>query len=134
VLRSENTWPATPEHVGDARHSVAAFAARAGARRPVLDGVRLAVSEAVANAVVHGYRGTGDGCFTVIAEADDDGHLIVTVTDHGQGLSPRHDSPGAGLGLPLISEVADLVRLAPAENGRGTVVSMKFELPVPAPA
>ena len=128
MLQSEHTWLATPEHVGAARHEMAAFAARAGASAPVLDGVRLAVSEAVTNVVLHGYRGEPAGPVTVRAEAADR-CLTVLVCDQGCGPKSRADSPGAGLGLPLIAGVTDSLSVAPGCNGRGTRVRMTFGLP-----
>jgi anti-sigma regulatory factor (Ser/Thr protein kinase) len=129
VLRCEHTWPARPEHVGEARARVSALAQRAGAPADVLDGVRLAVSEAVGNAVQHGYRAGPTGSVTVVAEADHD-HLRVVVRDAGCGLRPRCDSPGAGLGLPLIAEVTDSLSLSSGRDGVGTEVCMTFELPL----
>jgi serine/threonine-protein kinase RsbW/stage II sporulation protein AB (anti-sigma F factor) len=129
MLRCEYTWPATPEHVRDARLRVAELAVRAGAPGAVLDGVRLAVTEAVSNAVVHGYRGATPGPVTVVAEVDDD-HLRVIVRDDGCGPGSRADSPGAGLGLPLIAEVAETVSVSTGQDGHGTVLAMTFELPV----
>jgi anti-sigma regulatory factor (Ser/Thr protein kinase) len=127
MMRCEHTWPATAEHVGDARACVAALARRAGAPASSLDGIRLAVSEAVSNVVVHGYRGNEPGAVTVAAEAQDH-ELRVVVTDEGCGLAPRDDSPGAGLGLPLIERVAESVSVACGSDGHGTVLSMTFEL------
>jgi anti-sigma regulatory factor (Ser/Thr protein kinase) len=125
MQRCEYTWAAVPEHVRDARSRVADLAERAGAPTDTLDGVRLAVSEAVANAVVHGYRNGLSGKVTVVAEAEA-GHLKVVVSDDGCGMRPRGDSPGAGLGLPLIAEVADSVSLSPGREGRGTELCMTF--------
>ena len=129
MMRCEHTWPATAEHVGDARACVAALARRAGAPASTLDGVRLAVSEAVSNVVVHGYRGSEPGAVTVAAEAIDH-ELRVVVSDKGCGLVPRTDSPGAGLGLPLIAQVTDSVSVSCGSDGHGTVLSMTFELPL----
>jgi serine/threonine-protein kinase RsbW/stage II sporulation protein AB (anti-sigma F factor) len=128
MLRCEHTWPATPEHVSDARTCVAALARRAGAPTTTLDGVRLAVSEAVSNVVVHGYRGLEPGAVTVAAEAEDQ-ELRVVVSDEGCGLVPRTDSPGMGLGLPLISQLAGNVSVSPGPGGHGTVLCMTFALP-----
>lgn len=128
MLRCEYTWPATAEHVRDARTCIAALAQRAGAPTTTLDGVRLAVSEAVSNVVVHGYRGSEPGAVTVAAEAQDD-ELRVTVADKGWGLAPRADSPGAGLGLPLIAEVTESMSVSSGPDGHGTVLCMTFELP-----
>jgi anti-sigma regulatory factor (Ser/Thr protein kinase) len=129
VLRCEYTWPATPEHVRDARTRVAELARRAGVPQAQLDGVRLAVTEAVSNAVVHGYRGRAPGAVTVTAEAEDS-ELRVVVRDDGCGLRARTDSPGAGLGLPLIAEVAESVSVCSGRDGHGTVLRMTFELPL----
>ena len=128
VLRREQTWPARPEHVSDARRFVTDVAAHAGMPAPVLDAVRLAVSEAVANAVLHGYRHGPRGSVTVRTEARNES-LRVVVCDDGCGMSPRSDSPGAGLGLPLIAEVADTLSVANADGG-GTELCMEFALPL----
>jgi anti-sigma regulatory factor (Ser/Thr protein kinase) len=88
----------------------------------------LAVSEAVSNVVVHGYRDSAPGAVTVCAEAEDH-QLTVVVRDDGCGLAPRADSPGAGLGLPLIAEVAESMSVTRGRNGHGTVLRMIFALP-----
>jgi serine/threonine-protein kinase RsbW/stage II sporulation protein AB (anti-sigma F factor) len=90
--------------------------------------VRLAVSEAVSNAVVHGYRGSEPGAVTVTAEAQHH-TLRVVVSDEGCGPAPRNDSPGAGLGLPLIAQVAESLSVSRGRDGHGTVLCMTFELP-----
>ena len=99
---------------------------RAGAEKRVREAARLAVSEAVSNVVVHGYRDSAPGAFTVSVEWDG-GELRVIVRDEGCGMSPRTDSPGAGLGLPLIATLADSVSVVAAPEG-GTEVSMTFPL------
>jgi serine/threonine-protein kinase RsbW len=126
VERCEQSWPASPEHVGSARRVVSAVARRAGAEDPVLDAVRLAVSEAVSNVILHGYRESGNGAFTIsVAWSGDELH--VTVSDNGCGMQPRMDSPGAGLGLPLIANLADTFSVT-APPGGGTEVCMTFPL------
>lgn len=106
MQRSEQSWPARPEHVSAARRAVWDAAARAGAQEEVREAARLAVSEAVSNVVVHSYREMGAGAFTITVEWDGD-ELRVTVSDEGCGIAPRMDSPGAGLGLPLIANLAE---------------------------
>jgi anti-sigma regulatory factor (Ser/Thr protein kinase) len=126
VQRAEQSWPARPEHVGSARRAAWDAAALAGAQEPVREAVRLAVSEAVSNVVVHGYRDAAPGVVTVSVEWDG-GELRVTVRDEGCGMTPRMDSPGAGLGLPLIATLADSFSVT-APPGGGTEVTMTFPL------
>jgi serine/threonine-protein kinase RsbW len=126
VERCIQSWPAAPEHVGSARRVASAAARQAGADDPILDAVRLAVSEAVSNVVVHGYRDSPNGAFTVAVEWESD-ELRVTVRDEGCGMQPRADSPGAGLGLPLIANLAESFSVT-APPGGGTEVTMTFTL------
>jgi serine/threonine-protein kinase RsbW len=121
------TWPASPEHVRSARRAASEAATRAGARHAALDAIRLAVSEAVSNVIVHGYRNGAEGAFTVTIDSPDEQHLRVMVRDTGCGMSPRMDSPGAGLGLPLIATLADTFSVTTPPEG-GTEVTMTFTL------
>lgn len=89
--------------------------------------MRLAVSEAVSNVVLHSYRNTRRGGeFTVAIECDDD-FLQVIVRDHGCGMQPRMDSPGAGLGLPLIATLSESFSVKQPPDG-GTELCMTFPL------
>jgi serine/threonine-protein kinase RsbW len=120
------SWPARPENVAAARWAAIEAARQAGAGEDVLDAIRIAVSEAVSNVVVHGYRGTRDRGFT-LAVAVDHGEVHVIVRDTGCGMRPRTDSPGAGLGLPLIARLATTVSVTAPPEG-GTEVTMTFPL------
>jgi two-component sensor histidine kinase len=53
------------------------------------------------------------------------GELHVVVADDGQGLAPRDDSPGLGMGLGLIAEVANRIEIA-TDPGTGTEIRMWF--------
>jgi anti-sigma regulatory factor (Ser/Thr protein kinase) len=88
------------------------------------DAVLLAVTEAVANAVLHAYRGERDGEIEVVATHDRDG-LTVVVADRGIGMSPNPASRGLGFGLPVIGAYADSFRVEPVRGG-GTRVTMRF--------
>ncbi len=119
------TYPANPASVAAARHALTAFAAGTGADHRQVEAVRLAVSEAMTNAVLHAYRdGAGEVHVTAALVCDE---LWVLVGDDGCGLEPRTDRPGLGLGLALISQVSDELTVVPRAGG-GTEVRMRFAL------
>ena len=122
----EATFPPTPQGVGSMRREVAAFAHRAGLGDDGVADVRLAVSEAATNAVVHGYRDSAEGQLKVAAYIDA-GELNVIVSDAGVGLAPRPDSPGLGLGMPLMASVTS--RFRAVSRAAGTEIHMAFALP-----
>ena len=86
----------------------------------------LFAGEASTNVVVHAYVGTSPGpLYAAAMLADRD--LIVSVCDCGRGMVPRSDSPGAGLGLPLMARLADGLWMASDSDGAGTCVHGTFE-------
>jgi anti-sigma regulatory factor (Ser/Thr protein kinase) len=118
-------FPAEPASVPRARRAVAEFAVAAHADPHQVDSVRLSVSEAVTNAVVHAYRGL-PGSVHVTAAVVPDG-LWILVADDGCGLEPRTDRPGLGLGLGLIAQAADELTIVSRSTG-GTELRMRFGL------
>ena len=122
------TGSARPETVAFLRETVADFLIANGIADSHMTDVRLAVSEAVTNAVVHAFRGrTQTGTISVSVTLDDDS-VEVVVRDDGSGMAPREDSPGIGLGLPLIRRVADEFDHREPPGG-GSELWMRFALP-----
>ena len=103
--------PAAPASVGAARRLLRRFA---GDLEVDLDAVELAVSEAVANAVVHAYD-DGDGTVELEAAAAPF-ELQIVVRDHGRGMGAGSNG-GAGFGLPIIRRLARHVEVADAAPG-----------------
>jgi anti-sigma regulatory factor (Ser/Thr protein kinase) len=120
--------PATADSVGRMRRVVADFARRHGACDRSLESVNLAVSEALTNVVVHAYRDADVPGPILVVAAVRDRALIVTVADEGGGMSPRTDSPGLGLGLGVITRVADTFDVTPRVARPGIVLRMAFAL------
>jgi stage II sporulation protein AB (anti-sigma F factor) len=112
-----------------ARHAISDFLHAHGADPRTLSDVLLAVSEVVTNSVVHGYRNQSGGEVAVEAQHLKD-RLMLSVADSGGGMAPRTDSPGLGLGLPLVGRIAKKVDIT-ARAGGGTLVSMCFTLDQP---
>ncbi len=110
-----------------ARAAARAFAAESGADADTLAAVALCVSEAVSNAVVHAYRESDRPGEVEVEAKRPNGYLCLLVRDHGCGLAPRTDSPGLGLGLPLIAESASSLEVRTPGDG-GTEIRMRFDL------
>jgi serine/threonine-protein kinase RsbW/stage II sporulation protein AB (anti-sigma F factor) len=113
--------PPVPASIKRARDAVGTLASKVGA--PTAD-VRLAVSEAVTNAVVHAFRDSSKGTIAVAAHLARN-RLVVVISDDGDGMRPNPDSGGLGLGIPLITRLAEDARFD--SSARGLTVSMSFE-------
>jgi anti-sigma regulatory factor (Ser/Thr protein kinase) len=118
---------AESESVPRARHAVTGFAREHGVPSSILGEIALAVSEACTNVVLHAYRDDATpGEFSVdLALARES--LSIRVRDEGLGMRPRADSPGLGLGLPIIATTTDGFAVEPGEDG-GTELRMRFDL------
>jgi len=121
----ELTLPARPENVAVARHAIGGFADVLEVPDQTLADVKLAVTEACTNVVVHAYPNS-EGPMGLRASVDDS-VLRVVVVDEGRGILPRADSPGLGLGLPLIATLAESLELGTGANEE-TEVRMSFRL------
>jgi len=122
------TVPAVPENVAPIRHAVVDLARRNGAPEEVQTDLALAVGEACANVVVHAYPPGDVGPLVVHAEVRGEREIVVTVLDQGQGMAPRPDSPGLGLGLPLIANLSVRLEIQDGPDGVGTELVMSFPL------
>ena len=91
--------------------------------------MKMAVTEACTNVVVHAYKDDIDGTLEVEMLADK-AALTIVVRDQGMGIQPRptrRDVPALGLGLPLIAALSDAFELrGGADSGTGTEVRMTF--------
>jgi len=115
--------PARAENVALVRHVIGSLAAALRLPEPMIEDVKLAVTEACTNVVRHAYSGS-DGPLEVRVEPASE-CLTVVVTDHGRGIRPDPTSDGAGLGLPLIAALTNQLEI---EEGppHGSRVRMSF--------
>ena len=113
--------PPEPGSVAEARYAVRELARAVGSPEQE---VALAVSEAVANAVLHAFRHGKEGSVRVLARRDG-GELLVTVADNGVGMIPDLDSPGLGVGTSLISRLSEQATFESSDEG--TIVTMRFK-------
>ena len=125
--RFEERRPATPDSVPALRTALAEFLASAGTVESMVQTVKLAVSEALTNVVLHAYPDGQPGPVLVSAQVDG-GTVEVIISYEGRGMIPRADSPGAGLGLPIIAQLAAAVEISHGA-GDGTRLRMSFDHP-----
>jgi len=125
--RLSRVWPAVAASVAEARNAVTAFAEAAGATGDALAAVSLAVSEAVTNAVLHAYLDHDEPGPVQVRARREAQSVIVEVADQGRGMLPRTDSPGLGLGLPLIAQMTESLEVHDRDGG-GTEIRMAFAL------
>lgn len=120
------SYSAVPDSVAKARAALTSFAQDAGASQDQLESVRLATSEAVTNAVIHAY-GKGQAGTVHVSASYVEGELWLLIADTGGGLRPRTNSPGLGLGLALIAQLADEFQILSRGSG-GTELRMRFRI------
>ena len=129
-IRSE--FASRSENEALARVIVSAFIARLDPTLEELDDVRTAVSEAVTNAIIHGY-GHADGIVYLTAELIDQ-TLTLTVEDHGVGIADltqamqplytsKPDEERSGMGFTMMQTFMDDLSVSSAP-GEGTKVVM----------
>jgi anti-sigma regulatory factor (Ser/Thr protein kinase) len=122
----DHSYSGDASSVSLARADVNRFAITAGVAGEQLEDVRLCVSEAVSNAVLHGYRSREAGHVRVGAVATD-GKLLIHVSDDGCGLRAESPTPGLGLGLPLMAKLSDGLVVRERAPG-GVEVLLRFDL------
>ncbi len=116
---------ATAEQLSDIRHELAAWMQAAELPDERIADIVLAVNEACANSIEHGYRGRTPG--RVRVEGENDGARVhLKVVDTGS-WKPKAADPGArGRGLLLIRAVSDWLEMECTSSG--TTVDMSFQL------
>ncbi len=117
-------FPAVGENEGFARTLTAGFLMHLQVTPSQLADIKTVVSEAVTNAIVHGYRGEDGRKREVLLELCfyKDRTLLVRVTDRGRGIenveqamepfyTTDREGERSGMGLPIIRAFCDSVRV-----------------------
>jgi anti-sigma regulatory factor (Ser/Thr protein kinase) len=112
-----------PANLQPVRKQVETFAESAGLSRRECDGVGLAVNEAMANIIRHGYGNATDQPIHVTAEVKDD-QLFVQIRDWGKPFDPqllprdiRPELRPGGLGLLCMRKLMDSTEFVTLSDG-----------------
>jgi serine/threonine-protein kinase RsbW len=125
--------PAKAEFLLLARLAATGVGRSAGASEETIADLKLAVTEAVANAVRHAYPPDSPGRVSVELNAGA-GRLEIAVSDEGRGLgevelaAPGEEPAESGMGLSIIRAIADEVEVGAGPDGRGTRVRFACSL------
>jgi len=130
-------FPALPENESFARMVVSAFMVPLNPTIEEMADVKTAVSEAVTNAIVHGYA-QNVGTVRLRASYREDGLMIIDVSDRGCGIAdiararePFFTTAGgeerSGMGFTVMESFMDRVEVQSA-LGHGTTVRLMKRL------
>jgi stage II sporulation protein AB (anti-sigma F factor) len=135
-MKSINTAKLTiqslPENIALARVFVAAFITQVDLTVDELEDIKVAVSEAVSNAIIHGYEQRGDQWVDIIVTRFDD-YFEITIKDDGKGIEnieqamePTYstDADRMGLGFVFMQSFMDEVAVT-SEVNQGTIVTLR---------
>ena len=129
-------FPSQSRNESFARSAAACFAAQMDPTLNELEDIKTAVSEAVTNAIVHGYPDS-IGKVIVKVRVCPENILEITVRDYGRGISdvdkarqPMFTTGGeerSGMGFTIMESFMDNVTVRSAVN-KGTTVVMRKKL------
>ncbi len=130
-------FKALSENESFARVTVAAFVSQLDPTMDELTEIKTVVSEAVTNAIIHGYDESPDGIVTIEAKLDD--HLVeITVKDEGAGIADIEEArqplfttkpelERSGMGFTIMENFMDEIEIK-SELGKGTEVRLRKQL------
>ncbi len=135
--RMRMEFSALAENEAFARAVAAAFVMPLDPTVEELTEIKTAVSEAVSNSIIHGYRGFPDreeAKVTMECRVSDGGKLVISVEDEGVGIedveramepmfSTASDEERSGMGFTVMESFTDRLAVR-SETGKGTTVIM----------
>ena len=128
------SFPSLAENESFARVAIAAFAVQLSPTLSEIADLKTAVSEAVTNAIVHGYEGTR-GDILLRASYDERGEITVEIEDHGRGIADialamepfyttQPEQERSGMGFSVMQTFMDGLEVV-SHPGEGTLVRMR---------
>lgn len=135
--KMELRFLAKSENEAFARVAVASFVSQLDPDLEELTDIKTVVSEAVTNAIIHGYEGNEEGWITVKTELKGD-EVTIVIEDQGKGIedieaarqplyTTKPELERSGMGFTIMENFMDRVEVT-SEVGRGTTVTLVKKL------
>lgn len=129
----ELSFTSLSENESFARIAVAAFVTQLDPTMEELTDIKTVVSEAVTNAVIHGYEDHGEGVIYIRAEINEE-QVRIQISDQGIGISDikearqplftsKPELERSGMGFTIMENFMDEVAIQ-SKPGQGTSISM----------
>ncbi|MED4083077.1 anti-sigma F factor [Halalkalibacterium halodurans] len=131
------SFSAQSQNESFARVTVGAFIAQLDPTMDEMTEIKTVVSEAVTNAIIHGYQGQPDGVVYIHASIDQ-GVFELTIRDEGMGISDVEEArqplyttkpelERSGMGFTIMENFMDEVKVV-SEPMIGTTIFLKKHL------
>ena len=126
-------FPSKPENVSFSRSCVGAFATQLECTLDDIEEIKLVVSEAVSNSIIHGYDNQPNERIRISVSIMDEGTLEIVVQDFGKGIlnldqamEPAYSSDPArmGMGFTFMKSFTDELDVITAP-GEGTCICLR---------
>lgn len=135
--RMKLVFDSKSENESFARVAVAVFVAQLDPTVEELSDIKTAVSEAVTNAIIHGYQG-GDGKVTLECTIEKDGMITIEVSDEGCGIADikqameplftsKPELERSGMGFAFMEAFMDDLKVE-SKVSKGTKITMKRKI------
>jgi stage II sporulation protein AB (anti-sigma F factor) len=133
----ELTFASRSENESFARVAVASFISQLDPTMEELTDIKTVVSEAVTNAVIHGYQEKPDGMITIRTEIHGN-EVAITIEDEGVGIpdvekarqplfTSKPELERSGMGFTIMENFMDQVEVESA-RGKGTRIRLMKRL------
>lgn len=133
----ELRFSAKSENEAFARVTVASFVSQLDPTMEELTDIKTVVSEAVTNAIIHGYEGQEEGMVYLRAVLEENSVSIV-IQDEGQGIedidtarqplfTTKPEMERSGMGFTIMENFMDSVEIITAK-GKGTTIKLTKNL------
>lgn len=133
----ELRFSARSENESFARITVASFVSQLDPTMEELTDIKTVVSEAVTNAIIHGYEGDSEGMVYLYTELEENSISIV-IRDEGQGIddidlarqplfTTKPEMERSGMGFTIMENFMDSVEILTAK-GKGTTIKLTKKL------